>query len=80
MELSKKALQIKPSSTLAISAKAGQLKADGVDIVTFGVGEPDFDTPKHICEAAIEAIQNGETRYTPAAGTMELRKAVCDKL
>ena len=80
MELSKKALEIKPSSTLAISAKAGQLKAEGVDVVTFGVGEPDFDTPKHICDAAIEAIQNGETRYTPASGTMELRKAVCAKL
>ncbi len=80
MELSKKALEIKPSSTLAISAKAAQLKAEGVDVVTFGVGEPDFDTPKHICDAAIEAIRNGDTRYTPASGTMELREAVCKKL
>lgn len=80
MKLSKKALEIKPSSTLAISAKAAQLKAEGVDVVTFGVGEPDFDTPKHICDAAIEAIRNGDTRYTPASGTMELREAVCKKL
>lgn len=80
MELSKRALQIKPSSTLAISAKAAQLKANGIDVVTFGVGEPDFDTPKHICDAAIEAIHNGDTRYTPASGTIELREAVCRKL
>lgn len=80
MELSKRALEIKPSSTLAISAKAAQLKSEGIDVVTFGVGEPDFDTPQHICDAAIEAIKSGETRYTPASGTMELRQVVCEKL
>lgn len=80
MELSKRALEIKPSSTLEISAKAAQMKAEGIDVVTFGVGEPDFDTPKHICDAAIEAIKNGETRYTPASGTLELKQAVCRKL
>lgn len=80
MELSRKAMEIKPSSTLAISAKAAKLKAEGVDMVTFGVGEPDFDTPKHIKEAAIMAIEQGFTRYTPAAGTVELRQAVCDKM
>lgn len=80
MELSKKALSIKPSSTMAISAKAGQLKAEGKDIVTFGVGEPDFDTPEHIRKAGIAAIEGGETRYTAAAGTQALRQAVCDKL
>ena len=80
MELSKRALAIKPSSTLSISAKAAQLKAQGIDVVTFGVGEPDFDTPKHICQAAIEAIKEGETRYTPASGTLELKEAVCRKL
>ncbi len=80
MELSKIAMGIKPSSTMAISAKAAQLKAEGMDMVTFGVGEPDFDTPAHICQAGIEAIQKGATRYTPAAGTMALRQAVCDKL
>ena len=80
MELSKRALEIKPSSTLEISAKAAQMKTEGIDVVTFGVGEPDFDTPKHICDAAIEAIKNGETRYTPASGTLELKQAVCKKL
>ena len=80
MELSKRAKEIKPSSTLAISAKAAQLKSEGLDIVGFGVGEPDFDTPKHIREAAIQAINEGFTRYTPAAGIVELRKAVCEKL
>lgn len=80
MELSKRAKEIKPSSTLAISAKAAQLKSEGLDIVGFGVGEPDFDTPEHIREAAIQAINEGFTRYTPAAGIVELRKAVCEKL
>lgn len=79
MELSKRALGIKPSSTLAISAKAAELKAAGKDIVTFGVGEPDFDTPAHICEAAKRAIDEGKTRYTPAVGTLALRQAVCRK-
>ena len=80
MELSKRALQIKPSSTMAISSKAAQLKAQGKDIVTFGVGEPDFDTPEHIRKAGMAAIENGETRYTAAAGILSLRQAVCDKL
>ncbi|WMI81719.1 pyridoxal phosphate-dependent aminotransferase [Anaerotignum sp. MB30-C6] len=80
MILSKKALSIKPSTTLAISSKATQLKAEGKDIVTFGVGEPDFDTPEHIRKAGIAAIENGETRYTASAGTPALRQAVCDKL
>lgn len=80
MEYSKRAMSIKPSSTMAISAKATQLKAEGKDIISFGVGEPDFDTPKHIQEAGIRAIENGETRYTAAAGTLQLRQAVCDKL
>ena len=80
MEVSKRAQSIKASSTLAISAKAAELKAQGKDMVTFGVGEPDFDTPAHIREAAKKAIDEGKTRYTPAAGTPALRKAVCDKL
>ncbi|WP_312060106.1 pyridoxal phosphate-dependent aminotransferase [Anaerotignum sp.] len=80
MELSKKALCIKPSSTMAISSKAAQLKAEGKDIVTFGVGEPDFDTPEHIRKAGIAAIESGQTRYTAAAGIPALRQAVCDKL
>ncbi|NLK38403.1 MAG: pyridoxal phosphate-dependent aminotransferase [Epulopiscium sp.] len=80
MKFSVKAEGIKPSSTLAISAKAAQLKEQGLDIVTFGVGEPDFDTPEHIKAAAIRAIEEGHTRYTPSSGTLELRQAVCDKL
>lgn len=80
MELSKKALNVKPSSTLLITAKAAELKAAGKDVVGFGAGEPDFDTPEHIRNAAIEAINNGFTRYTPAAGTVELRKAIAKKL
>lgn len=66
MELSKRALQIKASGTLAISAKAAELKAAGVNVVAFGTGEPDFDTPADIREAGIRAIEAGETRYTAA--------------
>ena len=79
LTLSKKALAVKPSSTLAISAKAKELKAAGKDVVGFGAGEPDFATPKHICKAAIEAIENGFTKYTPASGTMELKEAISHK-
>ncbi len=78
--ISAKAASISPSPTLAIDSKFKEMKANGIDVVGFGAGEPDFDTPKHICDAAIAAIKNGETRYTPAAGTLVLRKAVCDKL
>lgn len=80
MELSRKAMGIKPSSTMEISSKAAQLKAEGKDVVAFAAGEPDFDTPEHICRAGIRAIENGMTRYTPAAGTPALRQAVCAKL
>lgn len=79
MELSKKALSISPSSTLAIDAKAKKMKADGIDIIGFGAGEPDFDTPDHIKAAAIKAINDGFTKYTPASGTLELKKAICSK-
>lgn len=79
MELSKKALSISPSSTLAIDAKAKKMKSEGVDIIGFGAGEPDFDTPIHIKEAAIKAINEGFTKYTPASGTLELKQAVCKK-
>ena len=79
LELSKKAKAVKPSSTLAITAKAKELKASGVDIVGFGAGEPDFNTPKNICEAGIEAINTGFTKYTPASGTNELKSAISKK-
>lgn len=77
--LSKKAQAVKPSSTLSITAKAKELKEQGIDVAGFGAGEPDFNTPDNICEAAIRAIHAGFTKYTPAEGTLELRKAVCDK-
>lgn len=79
LELSKKAKAVKPSSTLAITAKAKELKASGVDIVGFGAGEPDFNTPKNICDAGIEAINTGFTKYTPASGTNELKSAISKK-
>jgi len=77
--LSRKASQITPSPTLAIDAKAKQMKSEGIDIIGFGAGEPDFDTPGHIKEAAIAAINEGFTKYTPASGIPELKEAVCDK-
>ena len=77
--LSKKALNIKPSPTMAIDGKAKEMKSQGLDVIGFGAGEPDFDTPLHIREAAIEAINNGHTRYTAAAGTVELKEAICSK-
>jgi aspartate aminotransferase len=68
--------QIKPSATIAVSMKAMELKAQGKDIVSLGFGEPDFDTPRHICDAAIAAIESGQTRYTAVDGTPELKAAI----
>ena len=79
LTLSRKAQAVKPSSTLAITAKANELKAKGLDVVGFGAGEPDFNTPENICDAAIHAIHAGFTKYTPAAGTVELKQAICKK-
>ncbi len=76
MQLARRIQQIPPSATLALNTKANQLKAQGVDVVNFGVGEPDFDTPSHIREAAIRAIQEGFTRYTPVGGILELKEAI----
>lgn len=80
MQLSKKTLAIAPSLTLAIDAKAKSMKAEGLDVIGFGAGEPDFDTPQFIKDAAKEALDKGITKYTPASGTMELRKAIAKKL
>ena len=77
--LSKRIRTISPSLTLAISAKAKAMKAAGEDVVNFGVGEPDFNTPEHIIKAAEDALERGCTKYTPAAGLPELRSAICDK-
>ena len=77
--LSKRIRGISPSLTLAISAKAKAMKAAGEDVINFGVGEPDFNTPEHIIKAAEDALERGCTKYTPAAGLPELRRAICDK-
>lgn len=79
MIYSKKAQQISPSLTLAITAKAKKMKADGIDVVGFGAGEPDFNTPENIQNAAIVAIKDGLTRYTAASGILELKQAIVDK-
>jgi len=78
--LSLRAGLLKPSPTLSITAKANALKAQGVDVVSFGAGEPDFNTPEAICETTIAAIRAGFTKYTPSAGIKELREAIAQKL
>ena len=77
--LAKRMTTISPSLTLAISAKAKAMKAAGESVVSFGVGEPDFNTPEHIINAAKTALDNGHTKYTPSSGLMPLRKAICEK-
>ncbi|MDR7856202.1 pyridoxal phosphate-dependent aminotransferase [Tissierella sp.] len=77
--LSKKGLRIAPSVTLEITAKAKAMKDSGIDVISFGAGEPDFNTPENIQNEGIRAIKEGLTRYTPASGIIELKKAVCDK-
>ena len=78
--LSKIAASVSPSATLAVSALAKKMKADGLDVISFGAGEPDFDTPSAISLAGVKAICEGQTRYTPAAGTISLRKAICKRV
>ena len=78
--ISKIASAISPSATLAINALYKQMQADGIDVVGFGAGEPDFNTPDNIKAAGIAAIEENQTRYTPAAGLMPLRKAVCARM
>ncbi|MEF9951204.1 MAG: pyridoxal phosphate-dependent aminotransferase [Clostridium sp.] len=80
MELSRRAKDISASVTLAITAKAKKLRSEGVDIVSFGAGEPDFNTPSNIIDAAQHALNSGLTRYTPASGIGELKTAICQKL
>ncbi|MEN6357725.1 MAG: pyridoxal phosphate-dependent aminotransferase [Armatimonadota bacterium] len=79
-DISQRAKSVTPSPTLAVTAKAKQMKADGIDVIGFGAGEPDFDTPQHIKDAAIKSLQAGFTKYTPTSGTADLKKAICDKL
>ena len=79
ISISDKSKQVTPSSTLALTAKINAMVADGLDVVKFGAGEPDFDTPDHIKSAAVEALNQGFTKYTPVAGITELREAIVDK-
>jgi aspartate aminotransferase len=76
IRVSKLADSVKPSATLAAGAKARELKAKGIKVFDFSLGEPDFNTPKHICDAANDAMAKGQTHYTPASGTAELKKAI----
>ncbi|MBI1884305.1 MAG: pyridoxal phosphate-dependent aminotransferase [Chlamydiae bacterium] len=78
--LSKRVVSISESETLAINARSNELKAQGMDVVSLAAGEPDFDTPEHIKAAAKKAIDEGFTKYTPSGGTVELKKAICEKL
>jgi aspartate aminotransferase len=80
MKLAGRIEAVKPSLTLAITAKAKALQADGVDVCSFSAGEPDFNTPEHICAAAKQALDDGKTRYGPAAGEPALRRAIATKL
>src|SRR5437763_17192888 len=74
--ISKMAAAVQPSATLAAGAKARQMRAEGVHVYDFSLGEPDFPTPEHICAAAVKAMQDGHTHYTPASGITELRTAI----
>ena len=78
--ISQAAKAIAPSATLAISNMAKQMRADGIDVINFGAGEPDFDTPEYIKSAAVKALRRGDTKYTPAAGTQQLRSSICSWL
>ncbi len=78
-DLSDRVNAIKPSPTLAVTSLANQLRAQGRDVIGLGAGEPDFDTPEHIKQAAIQAINNGQTKYTAVDGTAELKQAIIDK-
>lgn len=79
MELSRKAQRIETSVTLAITAKAKEMKENGIDVISFGAGEPDFNTPENIINAAIKAMQEGNTKYTNVNGILPLREAICKK-
>ena len=80
MKLSSRAERLKPSATLTITAKAKELKSQGVDVIGFGAGEPDFDSPDHVKENAIKAIRDGLTKYTVVGGIDELKDAIINRL
>ena len=80
ISLSKLVDKIKPSFTLQMTARAAALREKGIDVINFGVGEPDFDTPPHIIEAGKNAIEDGYTKYTPGSGMLELKEAIQTKI
>ena len=81
MKISQRVQNLEESATLAVAAKAARMRAEGIDVVSFGAGEPDFDTPEHIKQAAARALEAGETKYAkPASGVPELKQAIADKL
>ncbi|HYL79450.1 MAG TPA: aminotransferase class I/II-fold pyridoxal phosphate-dependent enzyme, partial [Candidatus Acidoferrum sp.] len=80
MTISQRARNLVPSATLAITATARRMRAEGIDVISFGAGEPDFDTPEHIKQAGIQAIRDGFTKYTATGGIDELKDAVVTKL
>lgn len=80
MPYSRIAQEIAPSATVQVGTKVKELSMKGIKVIGFGMGEPDFDTPEHIKEAAVKAIRNGFTKYTPTSGMPELREAICEKL
>jgi len=79
-EFAERVQRVKPSFTLEMTSRAAELRAQGVDVINFSAGQPDFNTPENIREAAKTAMDNGETKYTAGSGTIELRQAVCTKL
>ena len=80
MKLAKRLSLIKPSPTLMVTVQVAALRRQGIEVIDFGAGEPDFDTPEHIKEAAVAALQNGQTKYTPVGGTADLKEAIITKL
>src|SRR5712691_9740190 len=80
MKISDRARNTAPSPTLGITARAKQMKAQGIDVISFGAGEPDFDTPEPIKQAAIASLEAGDTKYTASSGTDALKQAICEKL
>ena len=80
MKITSRAANIAPSLTLEITAQAKKLKSEGRDVVSFGAGEPDFNTPAYIRRAAVESMDKGLIRYTPASGLAKLKEVICDKL
>src|SRR5260221_13288140 len=80
MNLAKRLQLIKPSPTLMVTVQVAALRRQGIDVIDFGAGEPDFDTPDHIKAAAVTALKQGKTKYTPVGGTAELKEAIIAKL